>query len=149
MYIISKLVASLFWQIYCLIKITVWILLDIYRSSSIVTFYNEMSNFSKKYSTAVHLKKFIRYFCLSLSYTAKKIITHLLNNQCSWTNGDPFQISIEKKKLKISMGLDLRFSHLTILQLHLNTWVLVEIRKNGVPLKVKIKELISLNIKSG
>jgi hypothetical protein len=62
-------------------------------------------------------------------------------------NGAPFQISIEKQLKKIN-GAEFNifsFNFNCKLQLHLNTWILVEMEINGVLLKVKIKELLLLN----
>jgi hypothetical protein len=71
-----------------------------------------------------------------------------LNNQCSSTNGEPFEISIEKKVKKIN-GLNLISPHLTSTATPFKHMHFSRNGKNGLPLKVKIKELLSLNIKSG
>jgi hypothetical protein len=54
-----------------------------------------------------------------------------------------------KKKVKKSLGLNLRFSHLTSTATSFKHMNFSGNGKNGVPLKLKTKELLSLNIKSG
>jgi hypothetical protein len=96
-----------------------------YASSSLISkiydysYCHILQMFPKTYKLILKVSAGEVYFIrvqiiFELVHGQKKYITHPLNNQCSWTNRDPLQnLHWKKKQLKKSMGLNLRFFHLT------------------------------------